>query len=251
MKYVIYLRISSEKQDYRTQLDEVLTRLKQKHPEGFTYLVFCDEKTSKRVLKKRKGLQEAIAALEKGDVLVGTKIDRLARNVYETTQIIDTLEKRHAGWIMIDQPGLENKVILGAFAGIAEEEVKLIRSRTKAKLRSKSMRNERISGKLPYGYDLDMVNLIPVKDRTKAGWIMKPGLLIPNPVEQQVLREMKYWHSQGHSYKEIATLLTKTGYKNREGKPFQTTSVFRILKRIKHAEIESQNTTTHQLIHSA
>lgn len=248
MKYVIYLRISTPKQDYRTQLDEVLTRLKQTHNGTFSYLVFCDEITSRKALLKRPGIQEALAALEKGDILVGTKVDRLARNLYETTQIIDILEKKEADIIMIDQPGIKNKVLLGLYAGIAEEEVKLIRSRTKSKLQSKSMRNERISGQLPYGYDLDMINLIPIKDRTKEGWIMKPGLLIPNPAEQAILREMKYWQSLARSYREIAEILRNLGYKNREGKPFQATSIFRILRRSKKTENEILPKKEYELI---
>jgi len=45
---------------------------------------------------------------------------------------------------------------------------------------------------------------------------------------------------EGMSYQSIATILTQLGYKNREGKPFQKMSIYRILSRIGHTRSSDQ-----------
>lgn len=236
MKYVFYLRISTKKQDLRTQEENCLKFIRQSDKSDFKYEIYTDEISTRKKLDKRTGIQGALKALQRGDVLVGMRVDRLARNLYETTCIVNQLELKQADILLVDQPGIKNKVLLGLYAGIAEEEVKMIRKRIKEKLSSKCSRNELISHKIPYGCQLDLKNLIPIKNRHNDQYTMKPGLLIPEPAEQEVLAHILRLSDEGKSLRQIPLILTELGYSNRVGKQFQHKSIHRILCRVERTK---------------
>ena len=240
MKYLIYLRVSTDLQDTETQLDHCLRFIKQKDQSDFKYLVFRDKISSRKELFKREGGKEMLEILTKGDIIVSIRLDRISRKLYETTQLIERLDKAGAEIMLVDQPGITNKIMLGIYAGMAEEEVKLLRKRVKEKLESKRNRGERYSRFLPYGYGLHETKLVPIKQGDKI--VMKRGVLVPIYEEQQVLARMYQLAGEGMSHGRIARALTQSGYKNREGKPFQKMSIYRILSR------KEQTTSSDQLL---
>lgn len=232
MKYVIYLRVSTEDQDLRTQQEKCLQFLENHNKGSFDYLLFTDKKSSKKPMERREGLQNALKVLNSGDILVAMRLDRISRKLHETTCLIELLNEKKAEVILVDQPGIKSKVLLGLYAGLAEDEVILLGKRIKEKLDIKKTRNERISGRLPYGYKLDMDNLISIKTRDKKEWTMKPGYLLPDTDEQKVLSLMCQLFDEGKSHRYISRLLIDQGYKNRQGTPFHHMTVYRILARI-------------------
>lgn len=238
MKYVIYLRVSTKKQDFRPQLDQCLAFLQPKKP--FEYAVYTDELSSGLSLDKREGLKQAMQSLRQGDFLVSLRLDRIARNLYETTQIIHELDGKKAEILLIDQPGIKNKILLGLYAGMAEEEVKMIRRRTRDKMQAKRERAERISRWLPYGYAMHPTAKIMIKNREESGWTEKLGLLVPEAGEQLVLAQMCQLFDEGNSYRKIAHKLTDQGYTNRLGQPFQSMSIYRILSRTGRTRSQDQ-----------
>lgn len=239
MKYLIYLRISTKIQDERTQLDHCLRFIKQRDNTDFKYEVFIDKITSKKEIFKREGCKEMFSALERGDTIVAIRLDRLARKLYEATALIELLDKSGAEIILVDQPGIENKIMLGLYAGMAEEEVKLLRKRVKEKLQSKKNRGERYSRYLPYGFGLHETKLIPIRVGEEV--VMKRGILVPVYEEQQTLIQMYKLADEGLSHQKIATNLHEQGYRNREGKPFQKMSIYRILARRDQPMLEGQS----------
>jgi len=233
MKYLIYLRVSTDLQDTETQLDHSLRFIRQKDKSDFKYEVFRDKISSKKELFKREGGIKMLAALKRGDIIVSIRLDRISRKLYETTQLIDFLDKAGAEIMLVDQPGITNKIMLGIYAGMAEEEVKLLRKRVKEKLQTKRNRGERYSRFLPYGFGLHETKLVPIKVGDEI--VMKRGILVPIHEEQQVLSRMTELSTQGLSHQKIANVLTEDGYLNREGKPFQKMTIYRILSRIGQA----------------
>lgn len=231
MKYVIYLRVSTEKQDIRNQLENCLKHLKAKSEQGFHYLVFSDEITSKKSVYVREGFQQALRALNPGDVLVAMRLDRIARYGPQLSWVKDQIEKKKASFLMVEQPGLDNMILWGLYAGMAEEEIKTMSARIKEKLYAKKQRGETITSRPPFGYTIDNENLVPIKNKNGKGFTMKPGKLIENPKEKQIIREIMYHFDGGKSYQKIADELTRMGYLNREGKPFQKMSIYQILNR--------------------
>lgn len=250
MKYVIYLRVSTKKQDTKTQLQMCFDFLYKNIGKEFDHVVYTDEITSKRPLHKREGMRQALHSIKRGDVLVGQRVDRLARLSYETHFIKQFLDAKGAELMLTEQPGIKNKVIFGTYIGIAEEEGNLIRERTRNKLNAKKQRGER-TGTVLYGYDLDKKNLIQVNgpDHSK---VLKPGLLILESHEQVVLSEMSKLFDEGNSYRQIAHILTSLGYMNRQGNPFQHMSIYRILRRTgrTRSSDQPQEETEFQTFHS-
>lgn len=241
MHYVIYLRVSTDKQDERPQLEHCLNFIKNRDKDEINYVVFTDTISSRKSLEKREGLQSALSFLKNGDILVGMRIDRIARNLYETTCIIHELEKKSAEIVLVDQPGIKNKALLGLYAGMAEEEVKLIRKRIKEKMAHKKTKEERCTHIIPYGYKIHPTELVPVKNKEGSGWVMKLGKLIEEPKEQEALRLMKEWSDQGMSYHKIGINLEKKGYTNRKGNQFQPMSICRILNRTSPSKQQDQS----------
>ncbi len=252
MKYLIYLRVSTKDQDEEMQLDHCLKFIKQRGDVNFQYEVYRDKITSKKPLFKviknrdkteiitipRPGAKAMVDRINKGDIVIAMRLDRLCRKSSETSRLIDKLDELQAEILLVTQPGIKNKILLGVYAGMAEEEVKTLRSRVKEKLESKKMRNERYSRFLPYGYGLHETKLVPIKVGDEI--VMKRGVLVPIYEEQEVLTRMSQLSDEGMSHQTIAKALTQLGYRNREGKPFQKMSIYRILSRIKQTRSSDQ-----------
>ena len=83
----------------------------------------------------RPELAKAISRLEPGDVLVVTRLDRLARSTRDLLNVLDELAKRGAGFKSLkdawaDTTTPHGKLILTVLGGLAEYERSLIQART-------------------------------------------------------------------------------------------------------------------------
>jgi DNA invertase Pin-like site-specific DNA recombinase len=83
----------------------------------------------------RRQLQRAIEALASGDVLLVTRLDRLARSTRDLLNVLDAVAKRGAGFRSIADPIVDTtsphgKLILAILGALAEFERSMILSRT-------------------------------------------------------------------------------------------------------------------------
>ena len=83
----------------------------------------------------RKELKRAIDCLSTGDILVVTKLDRLARSTRDLLNTLATISDKGAGFRVLDNPALDTtsahgKLLLNILGSIAEFERELIKSRT-------------------------------------------------------------------------------------------------------------------------
>jgi DNA invertase Pin-like site-specific DNA recombinase len=83
----------------------------------------------------RPELAKVIRRLEPGDVLVVTRLDRLARSTRDLLNVLDEIGKREAGFkslkdVWADTTTPHGKLMLTILGGLAEFERTLIRSRT-------------------------------------------------------------------------------------------------------------------------
>jgi DNA invertase Pin-like site-specific DNA recombinase len=83
----------------------------------------------------RPELAKAISRLEPGDVLVVTRLDRLARSTRDLLNVLDEIGKRGAGFrslkdIWADTTTPHGRLMLTILGGLAEFERELIRART-------------------------------------------------------------------------------------------------------------------------
>lgn len=242
MKYVVYLRVSTDMQDIRTQEQQILTYVnnleKGKQPQ---IKMFVDEDVSTgKKMAKRPQLMAMLESLKKDQHVIVFKLDRLSRDVIEMVTIYRQIKAAGCYIHSLNDSNADDEFMIGLMGVLAQKERSDIRMRIKSKMDAKRERNERISRNLPYGYTLDMVNLIQVKNQHDSGWTLKPGLLVPELTEQLVLAQMKSLLAEGNSYRRIASILTSLGYMNRVGKPFQHMSIYRILSRTEDAMLQDQ-----------
>lgn len=85
--------------------------------------------------RARPGLREALAASRKGDTLVVTKLDRLARSVPDARDIADELTKKGValslGGSVYDPADPVGRLLFNVLSMVAEFEADLMRARTR------------------------------------------------------------------------------------------------------------------------
>jgi len=122
-----YARVSTEGQT----LDDQVAQLK---------AAGCDKIFREKVSgakTDRIQVAKAVAALDKGDVLIVTRLDRLARSTRDLLNILDAIAKRKAGFKSLadawaDTTTSHGRLMLTVLGGLAEFERDLIRARTGA-----------------------------------------------------------------------------------------------------------------------
>ena len=120
-----YARVSTDGQS----LDSQQTSLKAAGAEK----VFAEKMSGAKT--DRKALASAIKTLGLGDVLIVTRLDRLARSTRDLLNILDAVAKAGAGFKsiadpMIDTTSPHGKLILAVLAALSEFERSMILART-------------------------------------------------------------------------------------------------------------------------
>jgi DNA invertase Pin-like site-specific DNA recombinase len=83
----------------------------------------------------RAQLAKAIDALKEGDLLLVTRLDRMARSTRDLLNVLDTVSKKGAGFKALDNPMMDTtsphgKLILAVLGALAEFERSMILART-------------------------------------------------------------------------------------------------------------------------
>jgi DNA invertase Pin-like site-specific DNA recombinase len=120
-----YARVSTDGQTLDAQIAELRAAGAEK---------IYREKVSGAVTE-RKELQRALAALTSGDVLIVTRLDRLARSTRDLLNTLAEVADRNAGFRSLrdtwaDTTTPHGRLMLTVLAGLAEFERELIRVRT-------------------------------------------------------------------------------------------------------------------------
>jgi DNA invertase Pin-like site-specific DNA recombinase len=224
MKTAIYRRVSTDEQaesgaGLEAQEDACRARAVR---DGLAIIgMFTDEVSGSIGLEGRPALLDAIATLGKGDVLMVAKRDRIGRlDPLRLGMIEAAVARRGARIVSVAGEGTEsddpsNILMRRMVDAFAEYERLVIGARTKAAMRAKARRNERV-GAVPFGFDL-------LDDGTT---------LTINATEQAVIARIKILRSEGFTLREIAAELTHQGVTTKEGKAkWSHQSIVKILAR--------------------
>ena len=127
-----YCRVSSKKQLDGNGLEAQKQAILEKYKEAVIYEEQYTGSTTNRPV-----LDELISTLQEKDVLVVTKLDRLARNTIEGIKIVETLFEKGVSVHVLDQLGMLENTTMGRFflttlLAVAEMERNLIIERTQA-----------------------------------------------------------------------------------------------------------------------
>ena len=197
----------------------------------FPDAVFFEDRFRSGRNARRPGLQALLDAVKPGDVVVVTRLDRLARDSALAVHIEFEIEKvREARLISlagegtsIDGPPDPTAVFLRrVLAAQAELQAAQASSSTKAALAVKRAAGRSTNGTATYGNKVD-----------------GDGLIVPDDQEQQVLAAvMKFTRGRlwDASPQETANYLNRQGFRNRAGRPFGRTGALRLIRRLKDQE---------------
>jgi DNA invertase Pin-like site-specific DNA recombinase len=125
MAIIGYARVSTKDQDHGGQVAELKA-------------AGCEEvfrEAVSGVRSDRKQLARALRRLDQGDVLLVTRLDRLARSTRDLLNVLDEIAKRGAGFRSLgdawaDTTTPHGRLMLTVLGGLAEFERELIRART-------------------------------------------------------------------------------------------------------------------------
>lgn len=230
MKYLIYLRVSTDKQDVDMQKKlclEYLARQPEKHP----YKIYNEGDLSTQIkVKKRPKLQQMLQEINPGDTVLLYNLDRLDRDHIEMVILYRKIKNDLKAKLHSLTDEYQDEFTVGLMGVIAHREREKTREKTRNALKAKKQDMHR-TGTVPYGFTLDQENLILVNGPEHGRKVLKPGKLIPLSQEQEVLSVMCRLFDEGKSFRQIANSLNDQGYRNRKGNPFQHMSIYRILSR--------------------
>lgn len=167
--------------------------------------------------RERIEIHKAIKkAKDTGAILIIAKLDRLARNVSFVSSLMD------AGieFLAVDMPSANNFTI-HIFSALAEQEAKLISSRTKlalAELRKKGV---------VLGNPKNLTN----EARAKGTERIKDNAL-NNDRNRQAQSIIANCKEKGMTYRQIANYLNELNFKTRYGKQFLPSTVYQLFSRL-------------------
>lgn len=214
-KFVAYYRVSTGKQKLsRLGLDDQKLSVRgYLQSKGLTPIKEFYETASGKDINRQK-LNEAIALCKlKGAILIVSRLDRLSRNVH----FISGLMESNVKFIVVEMPSA-NPLVLHIYAAVAEDEGRRISERTKAALAQAKARGVTLGR---HGKTLARIN------RNKAEGVAESM--------RDTIRELR---SQGiSSVRAIADELNERGIRTPNGAKWHSTSVHRLLGRIRTFEI--------------
>jgi DNA invertase Pin-like site-specific DNA recombinase len=144
--------------------------------------------------------------LEPGDVLIAARLDRVFRNARDALNVISDLHHRSIVLWLLDMGGDVSspvaKFAITVLAATAEFESDLVRENVGAARATLRHRGQQIGGSKPFGYRLG-----------EAIGHGQARQLIPDPVEQAAITDMKAMRANGVSLMDIRDYLRAKGFK--------------------------------------
>jgi DNA invertase Pin-like site-specific DNA recombinase len=126
--------------------------------------------SARKPASKRPELQRLLddVRARKIDLIVFTKLDRWFRNIGEYYKVQEVLETYGVGWKTIyedyDTTTASGRLKINIMLSVAQDEADRTGERIKAIHESKLLRNEPISGKVPFGYKIEKKQLVIVPE---------------------------------------------------------------------------------------
>ena len=195
-KVILYARFSPRPNQESSESDEAqITLMKQ-----FTFQkhwdiegIYRDRGISGSSVH-RPGLWAAIDALRPGHVLLVTKLDRLARDVYLSISIERAVEKKRARIVSLRGEGTdgttpEDRLVRSIMQAFDEFQRKVMASRTSAAMRAHQANGRKVSSQAPYGYAIDPDD---------------PKRIVAYEPEQRAVTRIIKLHGEGKSNRAIA-----------------------------------------------
>lgn len=156
----------------------------------------------------------------KVDLVLVHKLDRFARNRYDSAVYRKELSRVGARLVAVDQPlddSPESVLLESLLEGLAEYYSKNLAREVMKGLKENAYQAKFNGGWAPLGYDTI------------------EGHYLVNELEASVVRLIFAMYLDGHGYGSILSKLNALGYKTKRGRPFGKNSIYEILRNAKYA----------------
>lgn len=224
MSVYAYLRVSTDQQaesgaGLSAQLDACNGWAKS-HNLPITRIFSEEGVSGSTSLDKRPALMEAIALLQKGDVLLIAKRDRLGRDLIAVAMMEAAIKRKQAKAVSVAGEGTDNQdpsslLMRRMIDSFAEYERNIICERTKSAMQAKKKKNERV-GHIPFGFKL----------------ATDGKHLEIDSEEQAILSQIKDLMKNGISTRKVADEMNGRGAFNRGGAKWNHASIHRAMTKI-------------------
>lgn len=225
LKLVAYYRVSTAKQGASGLGLEAQREIVNRYAASVGGLVIhevTEVETGKRA--DRPELAKAILASKRGKAtLVIAKLDRLARNVY----FVSGLMESGVDFVACDNPAA-SRLTIHILAAVAEDEARLTSERTKQALAAYKARGGLLGAARP-GFTGHLADEAREKGRTVAARVNSEKA---REAYEDVIPTIEEMRQQGRTLREIAAELTSRGYQTRSGKEWNHVQVSRLLSRM-------------------
>ena len=218
IKYVAYLRVSTQKQGYSGLGLEAQREIIHNYLHNTIPISEYVEVESGRKSDRPK-LKEALSQCRKeGAILIVAKLDRLARSV----SFLSSLLESDVDIVFCDFPQA-NKMVLHIISAISQYEAELTAARTKAALQAKKARGFRLGNPehLLDKHEEAIQNSIKTC-KAKAD---------SNPNNKRAIALLRTLVKEEHTYKEMAEILNREGFVSSHGCSFTKSTVYKLIKR--------------------
>lgn len=229
MKVIGYIRVSTGKQEESGLSLEVQEAKVRQYCELYELElseVIVDAGESAKTLS-RPGVQRALDLLKSGVAqgLVVAKLDRLTRNIRDMNYLIEEIFNTSSLFSVTDQVDTRSpsgRLVLNILMSVAQWEREEIGARTKVAMEQLKKKGKYTGGKTPLGWTLD-----------------EEGHEVPNEKEQELIKLVRRYRSNGLTYQVIADDLSDSNFMTRTGKLKFSKSA---AKRINDAETTEERT---------
>ena len=222
IKYVSYLRVSTQKQGYSGLGLEAQKEIIQSHLRNAAPIAeYIEIESGRKTDKERPQLRSALEHCRRegeGATLIVAKLDRLARNV----SFLSSLLENDVEIVFCDFPQA-NKMVLHILAAISQYEAELIATRTKQALAAKKARGTKL------GNPEHLLNkhreAVANSNRTNRE---KARI---NPNNKRAVAFLKVLVTQEYTYNQMAETLNREGFVTSQGFQFTPSTVYKLIKR--------------------
>lgn len=219
-KAIGYVRVSTVKQvQDGVSIDAQIAKIKQwaDFSECELIEIYTDEGISGKNIKDRPGLNNALAALESGMILVFYSLSRVSRNAVETIRLGDSIAQKGADMVSlsekIDTTGAAGRMIFNLLAVLNQFERDQIVERTRLAMQYLKA-NNKVYSPIPYGFD------------------EIEGQLIRNDSEYAILSLIqRLYEIDGYGFRKIATTLNRREISAKQGGIWYAKTVQQVYER--------------------
>ena len=182
-------------------------------------LVFEDQAVSGLTkIENRKGLTAALFELQKGDLFIVARRDRIARDTAIAIQVERIVEQCKATLVSAAGEGTDIQGALGLqLRRSVDVKAEVFRERVAQNTKISLYRrkeNGKCIGKVPYGFML-----------SKNG-----KFVCICEYEQEIIKFAVSLRHKNYSFRAITEEINRRGYRSREGTPFGVSQIFRMCK---------------------